>query len=43
MNYFWSNMGEEILVDLAILEIESVDFDNTFDPFAAEKARRVAL
>ena len=47
-NYLRSNMGQERLVDLAILGIESdlaksVDFASIIDLFAAEKARRVAL
>ncbi len=41
-------MGQERLVDLAILGIESdlaksIDFDSIINSFAAEKARRVVL
>ena len=47
-NYSRSNMGQERLVELAILGIESdlaksIDFDSIINLFAAEKARRVAL
>ena len=47
-NYLRSNMGQERLVDLAILGIESdlaksIDFDSIINSFAAEKARRVVL
>ena len=47
-NYLRSNMGQERLVDLAILGIESdlaksIDFDCIINSFAAEKARRVVL
>ena len=47
-NYLRSNMGQERLVDLAILGIESdlaksIDFDSIINLLAAEKARRVAL
>ena len=47
-NYSRSNMGQERLVELAILGIESdlaksIDFDSIINLLAAEKARRVAL
>ena len=47
-NHELLHMGQERLVDLAILGIESdlaksVDFNNIINLFAAEKARRVAL
>ena len=47
-NYLRSNMGQERLVDLAILGTESdlaksIDFDSIINSFAAEKARRVVL
>ena len=47
-NYLRSIMGQERLVNLAILGIESdlvksIDFDCIINSFAAEKARRVVL
>ena len=47
-NYLRSNMGQERLVDLAILGIESdlaksIDFDRIINSFAAEKARHVVF
>ena len=47
-NYLRSTMGQERLVDLAILGIENdlsrqVDFNEIINSFAAEKARRIPL
>ena len=48
LSYLRASMGQQRLVDLAILSIEretleSTDFDNIIDKFAAAKARKIKL